>query len=833
MKISLFGRLCAGAANILVSSAALAQSVTPTSQPTASANQLTTSSDQNGLAEITVTAQRRSENLERTPVAVAVLSTEDMANQQIVTQSDLQNVVPGLQVRESLNNNQLNYAIRGQTVAAFSSSTPAVLPYVNEVQVNGPGGSSAFYDLQSIQVLKGPQGTLFGRNATGGALLFTTTKPGATFGGYFDVDAGNYNEKKFEGAIDLPISSDAVLARVAGFYQRRDGYQYNLFTQSTVGDVDRYGVRTSLTLKFSDRLKNDLVVDFYHAGGSSKALVLSYVAPVSTHEPPIPANLLYSPSLDTAIGVPGAWAAYLAANPKVPVGGLYAALAAQNARGPFTVDVNNPGAYKANNTLVSNITTFEITDNLQFKNVAGYNNIRSRAGEDADGSPYGIDGTATGQTYGFDNSDTQYTEEPQFIGKAFADALTYVAGGYYANEKSTSYLASSVVNVEPIIAQTTLTDHNLNRDKSAAGYGQGTYDLSRATGIAGLSVSAGVRYTTETVSLATIPPSQYLAHPNPLYHSYLEHTFDKVSWQFGLQEQLNPELMIYAVSRRSFRSGGFNNHAPPFAGFGNQGGSGFDAETATDAELGFKFQGTAGGVPTRLNVATYYESIKNTQETVFTNVAGLIVSVTANVPKSRVTGFEAEGEIDPTNWLKVGTSAAFTDAAFIDPEVTVLGTPPATVAFGPYPDTPRWSGSVFSEVHVPVTAAVSAAVRGQLYDQTLTYFSPTNNSVTPGTKLPGYTVANFTLSLEDTKAGWWAGVIIKNAFNRVYYVGGLAGTNIYATNAALPGDPRTVVGEVRVKFSYGRICKSALPSAGLRDPTRERPYSSRSNAFLA
>jgi iron complex outermembrane receptor protein len=99
-----------------------------------------------------------------------------------------------------------------------------------------------------------------------------------------------------------------------------------------------------------------------------------------------------------------------------------------------------------------------------------------------------------------------------------------------------------------------------------------------------------------------------------------------------------------------------------------------------------------------------------------------------------------------------------------------------------------------------VTAAVSAAVRGQLYDQTLTYFSPTNNSVTPGTKLPGYTVANFTLFLEDTKKGWWAGVILKNAFNRIYYVGGLAGANIYATNAALPGDPRTVVGEVRVKF---------------------------------
>jgi iron complex outermembrane receptor protein len=802
MKISLSG-VCAGAANILVSSAAFAQSATPANPPTAPATQLTTSSEQNGLAEITVTAQRRSENLERTPVAVAVLGSDDMANQQIVTQADLQNAVPGLQVRETLNNNQLNFAIRGQTVSAFSSSTPAVLPYVNEVQVNGPGGSSAFYDLQSIQVLKGPQGTLFGRNATGGALLFTTTKPGATFGGYFNVDGGNYNERKFEGAVNVPISSDAVLARVAGFYQRRDGYQYNLFTRSTVGDVDRYGIRTSLTLMFSDRLKNDLVVDFYHAGGSSKALALSYVSPVSTHEPPIPANVLYSPSLDTAVGVPGAWAAYLAANPKVPAGGLYAALAAQNARGPFTVDVNNPGAYKANNTLVSNITTFEITDDLQFKNVAGYNNIRSRAGWDADGSPYEIDGTATGQAYSIVNLDTQYSEEPQFIGKAFSGALTYVVGGYYANEKYTSYIPLNVLNLEPIIPTTVNNTDSLNRDKSAAGYGQGTYDLSRATGIEGLSVSAGVRYTSETVSVTDIPPSEYLAYPDPLYHSYLEHTFDKVSWQFGLQEQLNPELMIYAVSRRSFRSGGFNNQEPPFAGFGNQGGSGFDAETATDAELGVKFQGTVDGMPARLNTAAYYESIKNTQEATFTDVEQRLVAVTVNVPKSRVTGFEAEGEIDPTNWLRLGTSVAFTDAAFIDPNVTIPGTPgtpPTTVAFGPYPDTPRWSGSVFSEVHVPVTASVFAAVRAQLYDQTLTYFSPTNNTVTPATQLPGYTVVNFTLSLEDTRAGWWAGIIVKNAFNKVYYVGGLAAVDLFATNATLPGDPRTVVGEVRIKF---------------------------------
>jgi len=132
--------------------------------------------DNAGLAEIVVTAQRRSENLEKTPVAVSVVSGEDLSKRQIVSESDLQAAVPGLTVRATSSSEQLNYAIRGQSVDAFSGSRPAVLPYIDEVQVNN-NSSTAFYDLASVQVLKGPQGTLFGRNATGGAVLFTTAKP--------------------------------------------------------------------------------------------------------------------------------------------------------------------------------------------------------------------------------------------------------------------------------------------------------------------------------------------------------------------------------------------------------------------------------------------------------------------------------------------------------------------------------------------------------------------------------------------------------------------------------------------------------------------------------
>ena len=126
-----------------------------------------------GGSEIIVTAQRRSEKLEKTPVAISVLSASALERQAIVTEADLQTASPGLTIRAGYNSNQLNYAMRGQSLDAFSDTRPGVLPYFNEIQLDGVGGgSSAFYDLQSVQVLKGPQGTLFGRNSTGGAVLF-------------------------------------------------------------------------------------------------------------------------------------------------------------------------------------------------------------------------------------------------------------------------------------------------------------------------------------------------------------------------------------------------------------------------------------------------------------------------------------------------------------------------------------------------------------------------------------------------------------------------------------------------------------------------------------
>src|ERR1700722_3051808 len=188
------------------------------------------------IQSIVVTARRTSERLQDVPVAVTAIAPESLAEQRIESQVDLQFATPGLTVRQTGSSDQLNYAIRGQSIDAFSFASPAVVAYFNEVEVGG-GAATSLFDLDSIQVLKGPQGTLFGRNATGGAVLYSATKPTQEFGGSVQVGYGNYNNEEMEAELNLPLFS-GVAVRLSGKTQQRDGFQTNLLLGTHPNSID-------------------------------------------------------------------------------------------------------------------------------------------------------------------------------------------------------------------------------------------------------------------------------------------------------------------------------------------------------------------------------------------------------------------------------------------------------------------------------------------------------------------------------------------------------------------------------------------------------------------
>lgn len=758
--------------------------------------------------DIIVTAQRRSETLERTPVAISVLSADTLAKQAIVTESDLQIASPGLTIRAGYNSNQLNYALRGQSLDAFSDTRPGVLPYFNEIQLDGVGGgSSAFYDLQSIQVLKGPQGTLFGRNSTGGAVLFTSVKPDDEFGGYVSGRLGNYKSRQFDGALNIPIAGDSVLARVAGFYEKRDGYQKNLFTNKRAGNVDRYGLRGSLTLNLSDTIKNDLVVDYLHSDGNSLSGLIDSLEPTGLIPLIALTNFGNQPQYNFLInaftgGAAGCNATtnncaaqFAAANPKLDPGGLASYLATQKARGPYKIESDGPARYRGRNIIVSNITSIDVGADTKLRNILGYTYLKNGIAGDIDGTPYPIDDNGSG---GKNDNTRQYSEELQLVGEAFGGNLDYVIGGFYSHETNVNVTTSRLLQFPPL-GQVTNYNKRTTRDMYA-GYGQGTYNLSEATGLEGLGITIGARYTHEKIQFDTLPADTAFQEPPALRATFdfnQQKSYGNVSWTLGIQEQINPGLLVYVASRRSYKNGGYNGIQNPVPLPGSQGGNGYARETLTDAEIGLKYRGQVGSIPTQFNLAGYQSWIKDGQRVAYTLLGANPAAVTVNVPRSKVTGFEFDGSIRPTSWFTLGGSLNYTNARFTDSLVSIGGAPP--VLFGTYPDTPEWSGSVFGEVEVPVSNSITASLRSDLYSQSFFWFASTGNR-SPGARVDGYTLVNFRVGLADDDAGWSISANLKNAFDRVYFVGGIATGELFQFNTAVPGAPRTFMVEARYKF---------------------------------
>ena len=745
-----------------------------------------------GIEEVTVTAQRRSESLSETPISVTALTSHALEKQQILTESDLQIAVPGLTVKSSRSSTELNFSLRGQTIDGFTDSFPGVVPYLNEIPLSHLG-TSAFYDLQSIQVLKGPQGTLFGRNATGGAVLYTTARPEPELGGYISAGLGNYDQRRVEGVLNVPLSGENAIIRVAGFYKEREGFQTNLLDGSHPGSNEQAAIRMSLHTRLTDNVTNDLVVDYLDYDGLGVQAIIT----ISNDQPIIPgvvnAPFLYSPGIDFIFGA-GFWDNYVATHPGTTRAGWGDYLSTQRELGPYRVHTNLRTEQDGNNVIVSNITSWDVWENAQIRNIFGYTRYESNSQFDVDGTPYSFFHV----THNHQDLE-QFSEELQLQGTAFDNAFEYVTGAYYSHKSfRVDTFRGALLDLFPI--DPSYTNHNEATDETIGIYAQGTYDVSELTQLKGLSVTAGLRYSEAKNRLDYLQGSIGLGGLPDAGTSLPTLSAEKISYTFGIEYQAIDSLMLYAKTRKSFRSGGYSSFAPHAPGLAGEGGAAFLPETVNDVELGLKFNGLVGDMPARLNVATYVAWVDDAQRAVYANVAGGFNAVVANVPRSKITGVELDGQIYVTDWLTLGGILNYTDAEFGSKPVNIPGSIAGPVRFGPYPDTPEWSGSVFAEVRVPVSDRLTASFYGNYYYQSMTFTGSVVSTLTPGGFLPSYELANFRIAIEDESAGWSLSANLKNAFDETYYTGGIATNNIVGFNSQNPGDRRRVTVDMRYDF---------------------------------
>jgi iron complex outermembrane receptor protein len=767
------------------------------------------------LQEIVVTARRQNEDLEKVPVAIDVLSTTALSELHVTNEQELQTAVPGLLTVASTSTNQLAFSVRGQALDAYSYTSPTVLAYFDEFQTGGITATT-FFDLQSVQVLKGPQGTLFGRNATGGAVLYTTTQPGKELEGYFDYTAGTFNEQKVEGAVTIPLAPWASV-RLAAEDEHRDGYEHNIYLNIDEGSIDNRNFRGTLLLTPRDALQNTTTIQYGRQGGDSGALK---IVSANVNCPPSPqcaAAELFPPGVPTGGAYPAKLASY---------DGLLNFIARASKQSFWDVWNHSDDGHDAQLKEAVNNTTYTVNDDLSIKNIVGYNQVVSRDRLDVDGSPFQIlttDAIGGPNTEGVLYSTEQYSEELQLAGTAVSKRLNYLVGGYYYRDdegQNTPGNAGCGSIAFPVTPENPFGcevpggfRYNFENDEeSRALFGQATYEL-----IDNLRATAGYRETWEDIKfryvddgsvpedvhqLAGVPSPTILAEREP-------------SWTLGLDYQLTQETFLYIAQRGGFRAGGFNGSSIVQTSTGATNIDSFKPEIARDLELGIKYAGRLGRLPVRINADLYEERVRDAQRVVYAGIAAF----TLNADRTQVDGCELEALMDLTSWLQAGLDYAYTDARYTDGSThftqvdAITGAiDNRTVILGPYGDAPTNTGSLYLRAAYDLPNSLGQVVaRQDIYSQSYLYYTNFAASVNvppngigpldPDTKIGGYTLLNARLEWNNIGGTrFHAAAYLRNMLNKQYEIGGLGLGAAVGLDEVILGTPRMAALEVGLKF---------------------------------
>jgi iron complex outermembrane receptor protein len=577
-----------------------------------------TSQNSGALEEVIVTARRKEENLQTVPIAITAFSQAQLNQNNIESVQDLQYYVPSLS-ETGQRRDAMAISIRGQGSSGYSS-LPGVLIYLNEVPTpvddlgqsfTGPG---TLFDLENVQVLKGPQGTLFGRNAIGGAVLLQSKRPTNDVDGSVEVGYGNYNNREVLAIFNAPISTDTVLFRIALKTQERDGFTRSLGDPDHPNGTDLDNVnyiagRATITFRPNDSFQNDLIYDGLSSATHGTSVLLDNVDP----------NGALASLYPSILGI----------------------LAQQQALGIRTqVPLDTDIFSNSKNVFLTDILRQNFTDTITLRNIIGYRQIEYSYGIDFDGTSLPIldFGNVAGQKI------QQFTEEAQLQGKSFGGTLDWVAGAFYLSNPPQDYSGNDPAT------QLGGTSYILSRigDDSKALYLQGTQDLGSL--VTGLKVTAGFRYTWDQRYLQslTLPADGICPGPAGPFNSECTLTnsgkWSAPTWTFSLDYQVTPQTLLYATTRRGYRSGGFNQGVtdPSLANFA--------PETVTDVELGVKSDFSLFGLPTRINADGYHQSYDNIQVNQFVFAPGdtELLHITQNAATARLWGAEFE------QWTNIG-----------------------------------------------------------------------------------------------------------------------------------------------------------------------------------
>ena len=647
------------------------------------------SNDATSITEVVVTARRRSESLLQTPVAVTAFDAADLQRRSVNNIGNIQQSTPSLVFEQTAGDpEQARIFIRGVGNGNPGNfQDPGVGIYVDGLYYGRSGGALLQnIDIQQIEVLRGPQGTLFGRNTIGGAINVTSVKPDDSFGGSIMAGYGNYNDYKFKGSINIPIKPGILAFRVAAYTEQSDGYSVDDTTHQRYDNTDVWGVSGAFRFTPSSALTID-VNGFYsqnRARGDAFSCQPIPGAPPSAIDPVLQAffGVTYEQAcLNSSANGPRHFQSDLAST----------------AYG----DVGSVGA-----TIGYDFGKVSVFDDLAFKAIGGYIYEGELRNIDFDGTALTlIDSKDIGWT-----AVRTYSAEAQLSGKALNDKLNFVIGLYYSNEKTpnNSFIYTDVFPfLDPFVA-TPSNIYQLEKihNYSVAEYGQATYAFNDMW-----SLTAGIRYTFEQKGLfeqkafvesnaITVPVPFILNGQTITYTANIDQTrnFSNVSPMASLQFHAPrdwlantpiDQAMTYFTFSEGYKSGGFNGNGDVVSGNLTS----FLPETIYSYEVGVK--GSAFSHRMTASLAFYYTNYDNIQLAVTgVNAAGAPVATVENAARATIDGFEGEVVALLTNSLRLDVNGSWTDAHYDEYMDLNAAGQPIDRSNEPFAFIPPWKISV-------------------------------------------------------------------------------------------------------------------------------------------
>jgi len=772
--------------------------------------------DKGGLEEIVVTAQKREENVQNVPISITAISATELQNRSVSQISDLQSVTPNVTFSTTAQGTLATTVgirgLRNSNIELVNDQPTAI--YIDDVYQSTAIGSMSFLgpDVERVEVLRGPQGTLFGRNTIGGAVSVHTKRPETDeFGGRLMVGAGNHGLIEGQGMINVPLVRDKVAVRFNLGFRDDNGFAKELTYGRRLGQTKQVYTRGQLLLAPTEKLDILISGDYIDARTDGNLLQPVFLRPNSFAVfelaqaygiAPTPANFAAIQSRFFSCGggpVPTLEPRCWSPSPTNPV-----TTTGQFSRAASMADVN---VYREWG-VAANIA-YRLTDSAELKSITSFRHFYHDSPKDYDGTTAILlwsRATPEGDTF---------TQEFQVNGTV--DRLKYTVGSYFYDFKGIERGTNTSV---PLLSGNNSANYLENHvhNKSLGFFGQATFAVTDR-----INVTGGLRYTKEdknvaisqfgsrAVTAATpngysctlpLPPAGSNVDPALCVNtsSLKYHSWD---WTAGVDYKPTDDIMIYARAAKGFQAGGINQRSTvgvPFAQY--------QPMTAINYEVGFKADLLDRHL--RLNVSAFQTDVKNFQRPIpatFIDVNGNPVTVVAtiNAATARIRGVEAEVAVIPFEGARISGQVGYTDPKW----GTFLGdgpTGPKTVDLSrtDFQQISKWTFGVSPSYTLPTSW-------GEVHFQ-LDYVWQSRQNMQPSLTVPldaalpvpgliqkGYGLLNGRIAVrvgDNTEIAFWG----KNLTDKRYITGGLNLAGSLGFAMATVGNPRTVGVQVSHNF---------------------------------